>query len=199
MSYLPVIPQTTVQTSEPSAEPVTLSEAKAHCRVTTDADDALLSAYLITARLHVEGIIERALARRTFRTRMARFPYDSALIVPCCPLVSVTTLKYYDVNNTQQTWDAANYVVLTDATPGMIELANNVAWPDTTVRSDAVEIVYTAGYAVGSIDQRARHAIRLLVGHWYENRESTTVGVEVKEIPQAVESLLWQLRTGVVR
>ena len=34
------------------------------------------------------------------------------------------------------------------------------------------------------------HAIKLLVGHWYQNREAVSVGVAVAELPRAVKALL---------
>jgi uncharacterized phiE125 gp8 family phage protein len=68
------------------------------------------------------------------------------------------------------------------------------------VRGDAVTVTYVAGYGNASdCPQLAQHAIRMLVGHWYENRESATVGAEVREVPMAVTRLCWLLRTGVMR
>lgn len=36
-----------------------------------------------------------------------------------------------------------------------------------------------------------KHAILLLVGHWYSNRESVVVGVASSQVQLGVERLLW--------
>lgn len=41
-----------------------------------------------------------------------------------------------------------------------------------------------------------RAAIKLMVGHWYENRETSSEG-NLKDIPMGVEALLWQRRIFV--
>ena len=45
----------------PVVELVSLADAKAHCRVDTDADNALIVGYITTAREWVEDYIDRAL------------------------------------------------------------------------------------------------------------------------------------------
>jgi uncharacterized phage protein (predicted DNA packaging) len=43
------------------------------------------------------------------------------------------------------------------------------------------------------VKQKWKQAMLLLIGHWYEHRESVTAGSLV-EIPMGVEMLLWQDR-----
>lgn len=45
----------------------------------------------------------------------------------------------------------------------------------------------------GNIPQRIKIAIKLLVGHWYENRESVSA-LTLKEVPQGLERVLWTER-----
>jgi len=201
MSYPPPISVTTVQTTAPAVEPLTLSEARFHCRVDNDAEDAFLSILIATAREYVETETERAYCQRSFVSRFSRFPVSgTGIVVPMCPLVSVTSLKYFDASNVEQTLSTGLYTVRTDTTPGSIEEAVGEAWPDTAYRGDAVTLTYVAGYGTAaSCPERAKQAIKLLVGHWYENREAAAVGVDVKEVPLAAKALMWQLRTGVMR
>ncbi|NIP96559.1 MAG: phage gp6-like head-tail connector protein, partial [Akkermansiaceae bacterium] len=49
------------------------------------------------------------------------------------------------------------------------------------------------------VPETTRQAIRLLVGHWYENREAiSTSGAVPKEVPLGVQALLWLERVNVV-
>lgn len=201
MAYPPPISSTTVETVAPEAEPVTLAEAKLHCRIDNDAEDTLLSEFIAAAREWCEVFTERAFAERTLVTRFSRFPLaGEAMLLPTAPLSSVTSITYYDASNASQTLSGGDYVVRTDTTPGSVEMADGEAWPDTFIRGDAVTVTHKVGSpTVADCPKRAKQAIRMIVGHWYENRESTVVGVEVKEVPQAVTALLWSLRTGVLR
>jgi len=47
----------------------------------------------------------------------------------------------------------------------------------------------------GTVPDQALSAMRLLVGHWFENREAVTLPVPARPLPMAVDSLLWALRT----
>lgn len=56
---------------------------------------------------------------------------------------------------------------------------------------------YDAGYTVDPLDQDVwsapadiQQAVKLLVGHWHENRESVVVGTTAAEVPMSVQMLL---------
>lgn len=42
-----------------------------------------------------------------------------------------------------------------------------------------------------SMTDDVKHAMLLLIGHWYSNRESVVVGVVSSQVQLGVESLLW--------
>ena len=63
------------------------------------------------------------------------------------------------------------------------------SWPtNLQSRPDAVGVEFVAGYGDAPADVPApiRQAMRLLIGAWYENRESTAIGVSVAELPASV-------------
>lgn len=192
-----VYPSYHVTVVTPAAEePVTLDEAKAHCRVEITADDSLITALIVAARQVVETLTKRCLVTTTFDLTLEYFPPGPALQqssgrirIPNPPLQSVTTLKYYDSEGTLATWDASNYRVLA-GTPGSIVPVYNEDWPTIREQPEAVVVRYVAGYGdAEDVPQSLKQAVLLLVGHWYENREAANVNAAATELPLAVKAL----------
>jgi hypothetical protein len=58
-----------------------------------------------------------------------------------------------------------------------------------------VIVKFDCGYGGQSaVPATLKEAMKLLIGTWYENRESVVVGTIVAKLPDAVESLLWSNR-----
>ncbi len=180
----------TLQTA-PTTEPITLTEAKSHCRVTSDDDDTLLTTLIKTARLHVEGITNRSLITQTWDLYLSSF-CDTQIILPRAPLSSVTSVSYYDTGGALQVWDSSNYVVDTDSWQGRIYPVYNGNWP-SDVRGYEKDIVirFVAGYgAASAVPNPIKHAILLLIGELYENREMSIIGTSVNSLPFTIKNLL---------
>ena len=56
---------------------------------------------------------------------------------------------------------------------------------------DAVTVTYKAGYgdAASAVPPRTKHAIKLLLGHLWRNREAVSA-VRLTEVPMAIDALL---------
>lgn len=184
--------------SGPAVEPISLAEAKNHLRVDVTDDDVLIEASIESARGLAEIITRRALITQTWKYILDEFPSGDEIELPLPPLQSVTSITYKDQDGTASTFATASYIVDTDADPGKVVLAYNRSWPSTTLYpSGAVTIQFVAGYGDGAVDvpQMIRQAMLLMIGHWYENREAVvTTGAVPKEIPLAIEDLLWPWR-----
>lgn len=160
-----------------SVEPLTVAEAKDHMRVDGSDDDTEIGVFIEAARAHLESITRRSIIERTLRLDLPRFAHT--IVLPSPPLVSVTSVKYYDTNNSLQTVTANDYEVNLPARE--IELADNASWPDIYARHDAVQITYEAGYQLESVSPVASapaalvHAMKMLVGDMYENREARSM------------------------
>jgi uncharacterized phiE125 gp8 family phage protein len=178
----------------PTAEPVTLEEAKNHLRVDITADDTLIESLILVARNTCEGITNHRFITQTWDIVMDAFP-GGDIILPksLSPLVSVTHIKYTDEDSNQSTFSSGNYAVDIYSDPGRIKLTKDANWPsDQLYVINGVEIQVVVGYGTeDAVPQEYKQALLLLLGHWYENREQVTVGEVAREIPMGVEALLW--------
>ena len=183
---------------QPTSEPVSLSEAKSHCRVDIDDDDILIQSYIKAARIYAEGVQNRAFVTRTYELWLDGFPrspYHTGIQIPMPPLVSVTSLDIYDIASTKTTdTTLTNYVIDTKSEPGRISLGYNLIWPTTILRPiNGICVTFVAGYGVAEVvPQTVKQAILLLVSHWYEHREAIVEGKGFSpvELPMAVNDLL---------
>lgn len=196
------IPSGLVMVTGPLYEPLTIGELKSHLRIDGDWDNTYLDNLRATARAAVEKITGRAMYAQTWRYTLDYFPrgcFPTSLIqLPIAPLRSVTTLKYFDTSNVEQTWSNTNYrVVITDV--GTVSPVLNTDWPMTAPVPSAVTIDYVTGYTAAAaegdtakaIPPSLKHAMLLLAGNWYENRESVTIDQRQPfTLPHGVEALL---------
>lgn len=186
----------------PAAErAVTLSDAKTHCRIDWDSEDVYLAGLIDTAAAFVETTIGRSLVSTEWRMSMECWPTSDGVDIPFPPLIDVAHVKYLDVDGVLQTLSAESWYVLRDSfVPSRLHIEDDVTLPDLLGRSDSVQITWTAGYGAtsSSVPPAARHAILMLVGHWWENREAVLTGTISKEIDVGVASLLRPLKTGFV-
>ncbi len=158
----------------PVVEPVSLEEAKLHLRVDIADDDYLIDGLLRTAREYVEDVSGRALCTQTWELVADAWPGDT-FVLPKPPLQSVTSIKYTSDAGVEATFSSASYHVDTDSEPGRVVLRSTASWPTVTLADiNGIRVRYVCGYGAtaGDVPQRYRQAIALLVGHWYENRES---------------------------
>lgn len=177
--------------SPPAAEPVTLAEAKAHCRVDADitADDDLLTALVVAARERAEHETGRVLVTQTWRQTLPAFPAWE-LDLWRSPLQSVASVKYIDTDGAEQTLAAGAYRVITDLPLGRLVPAYGGQWPATRATENAVTVEYVAGYgAAADVPRAIRQWMLLTIGAWYASRESLTPGTLVSA-PRAFHDAL---------
>ncbi len=188
----------------PAVEPVSIAEAKAHCRVDGDDEDAWFTTAIAAARALCESIADRAFIEQTFRLSLDSFPVvgcrdGPVIILPRPRLIEVVSVQYVDTDGATQTLDPSQYQVDDQAEPAAILLAPDASWPDTrTGWVNAVRVTFTAGWGdqPEDVPPLATHAIKTLVSHWYENRETSTPGVLSAEMDRAMRQLLHPLWHG---
>ena len=177
-------------TTSPAVEPVSLTDMKLHLRVTSTADNDLITSLIQAARQWCEDYENRAYITQTITAKMDSFCNE--IEIPKPRLQSVTSIKYIDVDGNQQTLSDSCYDVDIYGEPGRITLAYNQSWLGIRGDVNGIEIIYKAGYgdAAPAVPKKTIAAIKLLAAHLYENREASLVGVAASELPMGVESLL---------
>ena len=187
----------TTLSSAPSVEPITLDEAKTHLRVLTSDDDAYITDLIKVARRKVEYDLRRALITQTWKMYLDDFPANGdVILIPYPPLQSITSIKYYDTSNEQQTWSNTEYELDIYSEPARVAEVYGYTWPSVYDKLNAVEIIFIAGYGDDATDVpwTVKQAILMLIGHYYENREATTDGRPITSVPMAYENLIWTER-----
>ncbi len=174
--------------------PLELRDVAEHLRITDFDQDTLITSLMQAARDYVDGrngCLGRALITQTWELALPKFPI-SEIRVPLPPLQSVTSVKYDDENDAEQTLAASNYQVDTRSRMGRLVLASGGTWPGTFDNINAVRVLFIAGYGTDAtnVPMPIRQAMLLLVGHWFEHREAATIGPGGILLPLAVEALL---------
>ena len=181
------------RTTAPAVEPVTLVEAKAHCRVDTSADDTLIQGYITTAREWVEDYIDRALVTQQLVMRLDAFPEEIELPRP--PMIAsgtatALTITYVtgDTGGTA-TLSSSTYRVDRTATPGVVRNLYGGSWPSHLLDQNSVTVSWWAGYGdAASVPQRVKSAILMCVHELYEKRGDGAMPVAAMRL---LDSVSW--------
>lgn len=175
----------------PAEELLRFADIEAQLRLFVDDEKQLIEGTMIpTAREVCELWARRAFLTQTLRLTLDAWPDDCVIHLRRPPIQSVTSVVYVDDNGTSHTLAASKYVVDLD---GQRVYIDDV--PSATLQQIAgVRVTYVAGYGDSAEDVPARYiqAAKLLVGHYYENREAVVVGqgFSALEVPLAVRFLL---------
>ena len=174
-------------TTAPATEPVSLADAKVHIRTVTgdtSEDAAIITPLIVAAREYCENFTRRAFAPQTIKA----YPdgWEDNIKLPMPPLVSVTSIKYYDEDATEYTLSTDDYQV--DTIGGTVQILTQ---PDEVLRKlNPIVIEYSAGYT--SLPKTMRQAMLLFIADKYQNR-----GDEPSEkAAEAIKHLLYQHKAG---
>lgn len=165
-----------VRVTAPTVSPISLAEAKAQMRVEGSDDDTIIQRLIDAAIsfVDVQGALGRAMITQTWGQWLS--PNPGTVLLMLGPVQSVSAIKYYDTDGALQTATLADFDVF--GTPNRITVSpkSGKAWPTTQTRDDAIKIEYVVGYgsASANVPQTVRHALMMLVAHWYENRETSS-------------------------
>jgi uncharacterized phiE125 gp8 family phage protein len=170
-------------TTPPAIEPITLAAAKAHLKIDTADDDALIAALIPAARARAEWHTGRALVTQGWILWLDTWP--EVISIPLPPLQAVASVTIYTRDDSTHVQDPATYIV--DLAAGRLALKPSSPPPSNLRRLNAVAVAFTAGHGDTAEDVPAplRAAILELVAFLYENR-----GEAPAELPQDCLTLL---------
>jgi uncharacterized phiE125 gp8 family phage protein len=184
-----------VLTAAPAVEPVSLAEVKAHLRVDSDHEDALIAQLIVAARIFVERTLGLALIAQSWSYFLDALPRSLAVALPTSPVQAVSAVKLHGADGGEVTLETESYSVDVLSQPARLVLSG--AAPSVLPRAlNAFEIAFSAGYGDGADNVPAplRQAIMLLVAHWFERREPVVLGATAQEVPATVAGLLLPYR-----
>lgn len=192
-----------VRHTAPSSEPVSLSEAKTHARVDTTDDDTYISSLIAASREYVEDRLDTTLLTTIWEARYDSFPMFE-LVLPRPPMLpSAVTITYRNEGGTDQTITSTSSDFRVDhrIIPGRLTPNYEETWPAVRGDENSVTVQWSAGYgAASSVPASIKHAMLLLIGHWYEARQPVAVGnSQGAQVPLTFETLIHSMSHGVYR
>lgn len=168
---------------------VSVDEARAHLILDHRDDDTLLAGFIRTALDWLtppSGWLGRSLMRQTLRLDMPTWCFRP-IELPAPPIVSVTSIKYFDAVNAEQTLDPSDYFLDEDT----LLWGATFTEPQLYARPYAVRITYLAGYEnAAALPPAIKAGLLQLVAHWYENRDAVSTLGPLNVLPLGAEDLL---------
>jgi uncharacterized phiE125 gp8 family phage protein len=185
-----------VMTAGPAAEPISLAEAKAHLRIDGNDEDALLASLITAARMAVERTLSLALITESWSLYLDGWPRSGTIVLPIQPAQAVTAVRVYDPDDEPATVNSETYSVDVLSEPARLVLSAGAVQLSPARLLNAFEVAFTAGYGdeASDVPEPLRHAIKLLVAHWFEQREPVVLGAAAQEVPATVAGLLLPYR-----
>ena len=181
------------QITAPTIEPISLTEAKLHLKVSVSTDDDLITRLIKAAREFCEEYTGRSFISTEWQLYMDTFP--RVIHLDKTPIIELGWVKYYpDEANPELTeLSAINYTSDIIGEPGRIMCADGYVWPDVRVALNSVIVNYTSGYGTAASDVPAmiKEAMLLHIGHNYDNRGDEGH----RKYPRDIYDLLDKVRT----
>ena len=174
-------------------EPVSIEDAREHCRLVatnnSHTDDSYLEILIAVARETLEHDTKRCIVTSTFNGYLDTWPKNQ-IILQQSPVTGVSAVKYLS-SGSYATWSATEYETDTVSKPARIRPKDGYSWPDIDTAINAVKVEFTAGYSSAEdVPEIIKHAMKMLIYHWYINRSQVATGTQVNDLPQAYEKLM---------
>lgn len=181
----------------PADYPVSVQDVREQLRLDDSESEPFLRGLIARACSYVDGQNAAGRAMLTQTWRLSLQHPASRVHLPLHPVQSLSGVRYFDENNAAQSAQLSDYRLISGDEFAYVELVSGATWPVAFDRPDAIGIEFTAGYGDNPEDvpEDLRHALLLLIGHMYDQREATTPE-SVFEAPLGFEAMLNMERRG---
>jgi uncharacterized phiE125 gp8 family phage protein len=181
----------------PATEPLTLTEAKLHLRVDDSIEDDMITSWIKSARMYVEGETMSPMISQTWAMQFDKSELNLLVWnVNKAPLISFSSVTYYDSNNDLQTLATTAYETDIYGSPARFRLKSV---PVVYDRMNALQLNFVCGYAnAAAVPQPLISAVKLMLGHLYENRQQVVTGTQVNRLEDAISSLIAPYRNNFI-
>ncbi|MCX2695990.1 head-tail connector protein [Ochrobactrum chromiisoli] len=152
----------------PVLEPVTVADARAFLRISTDSEDDILRRIIKTARELVKADTGLALIDQTWRLRVDRWPRSGRLALFKYPVKAVTAVVAYRCDGTAISMEPEEFMLQHGRRPQRVYMAQ---YPDAQSFC-GLEVDFIAGFGETGVEvpDALKQAILTLSAHLYENR-----------------------------
>ena len=180
-------------TTDAAAEPCLAADVRAFLRMDDTSEDALISSLIKVARRQVELAIGRKLLNQTVTLTCDDFPAGDWELP--FPPISVVSIAYRDSAGATQS--VTTHTLRNGSQPNLPAILQEptAGWPAVDDYPGSVTLTLTCGYgaAASSLPEGLIHAVKLLAGHYYENR-NVVVPENLKKLPMHIDALLDEYR-----
>lgn len=188
--------QGTIVTVRPQGLALTVFDAKRQLRIEvedTDQDEHIAS-LCASAGSHIERELGYPILRQTRETHLSCFPRGPIWLGGGNAL-TVLEIRYTDTAGAAQVLASSAYAVDAVSQPAKVYPAPSINWPSTSPVPSAVVVKWQAGWETpADVPDDLLHAMKLLVGHWDQNREAVVVGSMNSDLRVALDELLSPFR-----
>jgi uncharacterized phiE125 gp8 family phage protein len=178
--------------------PLELSEVKAALRISHEAEDTLIAAYLQFATEYLEELCGPFLTQ-TWEQYEDSWPAGSVLALGKPFVQGIEGFNYtLSDGSTLEMEEDAYYLDLSDPYKPRLVLNSGYSWPSYDLHpARPIQIIFTAGYGDDGDDVPGplKLALLLLVAHFYEERQPVSAGITLTAVPvYSVDALIANYR-----
>lgn len=185
----------------PVTEPLLPADVRTRLGLPATVPDGQLTPLIQSIRMELDGRdgwLGRALNTQTWELVYDEFPEDY-IKIPLPPLQTVLSVKYYDLDGVEQTWDPVNYTVDIQDTEAWIVPILDVTWPAVLYGVNMVRVRFRAGY--GDVAANVPEPLRQLIAEKVNLRRQASRPDPFlrSETSEGVGSMSWSTGGGFVK